>query len=87
MLEKFERICLACGEVIYSYTQQSCDTLYRIHESKHETERLRNMAAFDSALRVGPKKNYNILKINLVDVGFLKTRGIMIDDEMEIVSK
>ena len=85
MLEKFEKVCLACGEVIFSYTSQSCDTLYRIHESKHEIERLRNMTAFDDALRVGPKKDYNILKINRVDVGFLKTRGIMIDDEMEIV--
>jgi hypothetical protein len=83
MLEKFERICLACGEVIYSYTEQSCDTLFRIHESKHEIERIRNMAAFDEVLKKQPR-DYNILKITRVDAGFLKTRGILVDDEMEI---
>jgi hypothetical protein len=84
MLEKFERVCLACGEVIYSYTSSSCDTLFRIHESKHEIERIRNMAAFDEALKKQPG-DYNILKITRVDAGFLKTRGILVDDEMEVV--
>lgn len=85
MLEKFERVCLACGEVIYSYTSSSCDTLFRIHESRHEIERIRNMSAFEEALKKQPKKDYNILKITRVDVGFLKTRGILVDDEMEVV--
>jgi hypothetical protein len=84
MLERYEHVCLACGEVIYSYSPVGRDTLVRIHDMDHEKERIRNMVAFDEAFKKKPPKNYNALKVSRFDAGFLKTRGIKLDDEIEI---
>jgi hypothetical protein len=87
MLVKFAYTCHRAGcknPDFYSYSQPGLDVLIRCHEIDHAAEQRRNMQAFDEALRVGPKRNYNTLVINLTDMGFLKTRGIQVDDTMEI---
>lgn len=74
-------------EPIYSYTEMSLDSLIRIHEMEHEFERVRNIRKFDEAKRTQEKpKDYNCLKITVIDIGFLKTRGVKIDDDMELES-
>jgi hypothetical protein len=83
MLERFEQTCSECGEIIYSYSAQGRDTLVRIHNIRHDAERIEKTKHFDEQLRVRPR-NYNIFEITRVDVGFLKTRGILVEETISI---
>lgn len=51
---------------------------------EHVQETKRNMKLFDEALKKSEPKDYNKLFLNRVDFGFLKTRGITIDDDIEL---
>jgi hypothetical protein len=82
-LEKFEHECQECGEVIYSYSAQGRDTMLRLHQIQHNMDRIRKTAEFDEKRRVQPV-NHNIFKLSRIDAGFLKTRGILVDDNTEI---
>jgi hypothetical protein len=86
MLEKYSWKCpiLLCKYEATVYSQTTLDTLRRIHEKDHDDETRHNALKFDAAKLVEPPKNYNKLKITKFDAGFLKTRFIKIDSDMEI---
>lgn len=89
MLEKFTWKCPLPGcekPNEENYSEKGLEVLVRVHKLHHEIERMRHIQKFDRDMLSAPKKDYNGLKISRIDIGFLKTRGIAIDDEMELVS-
>ncbi len=93
MLEKFEWKCprAECerNPPIFSYSKDGLQALVNVHNMEHEFTRRRHIKEFDEALakaKVEKPKDYNKLPINVIDIGFLKTRGIKVDDDMELTS-
>lgn len=86
MLEKFVWRCprAGCDREIHSYTESSLDALANIHRRMHVEETIQNIRTFEEAKALAPPKDYNKLVINRTDLGFLKTRGILLDQDMEI---
>lgn len=81
----YEWNCLrpGCKKFIMAYTQQGLHLLTEEHMYQHDRED-RESRRNKAIEYTGPKKDYNILKMTLQDIGFLKTRGIKLDDQIEI---
>ena len=62
-------------EHLYQHRQEDADTEQQIAEREREARELAE------ALNLLTKKNYNCLKLTGLDLSFLKTRHIKIDDE------
>src|SRR5271166_5171950 len=70
---------------ISSYSEVGLDTLIRFHTEEHKLEEIRRVREFDEAQKKQVKKDLSKLQITVIDIGFLKTRGIAIDDDMELI--
>jgi hypothetical protein len=71
---------------ISSYSEVGLDTLIRFHTEEHKLEEIRRIREFDQAQKKQIKKDISKLQITVIDMGFLKTRNIAIDDDMELVA-
>lgn len=95
---KFEWSCprLGCKKYIVSYTERGMRLLSEEHILQHMREDRESptlgqitqkineeVKAKSDALAIVEEKDYNILKLTAVDIGFLKTRLIKIDDQIE----
>jgi hypothetical protein len=69
---------------ISSYSEPGLDTLIRFHSEEHKLQEMRRVREFDEAQKKQAKKDISKLQITVIDIGFLKTRGIAIDDDMEL---
>lgn len=74
----------SCKKFYMSYTEKGLQLLSEEHMDQHRREdrEMQNQAV--TALEyVGPRKDYDILNLTAKDIGFLKTRGIAIDKNIE----
>jgi len=74
-----------CRKFIMAYTEGGLRALTEEHISQHIREDRENQKAREAAIEyVGPTRDYDVLDLSPEDVCFLKTRGIAIDDKIEI---
>jgi hypothetical protein len=81
----FEWTCqrIGCKKFIGTYTERGLNLLVEDHMSQHQREDTER-GVMSTAMAVFVRKDYNVLRLTPVDMGFLKTRGIKIDDETEV---
>jgi hypothetical protein len=74
-----------CKKFIMAYTEGGLRALTDEHVAQHVREDRENQHIRDQAIEyIGPRRNHNILELTLADIGFLKTRGIALDDKIEL---
>ena len=73
-----------CKKFIAAYTDSGLRALSEEHMEQHLREDREAQKRAVALEYIGPKKNYDVLNLTLVDIGFLKTRGIAIDDGVEL---
>jgi hypothetical protein len=76
---------IGCKKFVMAYTETGLRALTDEHIAQHiredrEIQQARNMAIE----YIGPRRDYDVLSLSQADVCFLKTRGIAIDDKIEI---
>ena len=79
----FEWKCKRCRKEIMAWTETGLNNLVDFHMDEHhkeDRERMQQFAEVDVST-----KNYDKLKITYLDLVFLTTRHIAIDDDMEQV--
>lgn len=90
--QKFEWKCPRqhCVKEIIAYTERGMRLLAEEHIYKHireDREKAANMLEGkqeQTAMTIYEPKDYDILKLTRSDIGFLRTRGIAIDDNIVI---
>jgi hypothetical protein len=81
---KWDCTRLACKKFIAAYTESGMKMLIEEHLAQHRREDMeQGMLSASVSLFRGPR-NHNVLRVTPTDMGFLKTRGIKIDDQMEV---
>lgn len=69
-----------------SYSELALATMVRNHTTSHNLQEIRRVLEYDIAQKKAEvQKDLNKLEITVIDIGFLKTRGIAIDDDMELI--
>lgn len=89
--QKFEWKCprLGCTKEILAFTQRGMNLLAEEHIYKHMREDREKAAQPnpEAAIEVYKPKDYDTLRVTKSDIGFLRTRGIQIDDNIVIEEK
>lgn len=68
-----------------SYTETGMYKFKEEHMLQHSREDKEILQAATEAIEyASPGRNYNNLQLTLIDMGFLKTRGIALDDQVEL---
>lgn len=65
---------------LWSYSEDGLETRINFHNAKHTAERNRAIIKFDQAEKIQPPKDYNILHLTWLDVTFLLSRGVAMDE-------
>ena len=76
---------LGCKKEFMTYTEGALQSLINIHERDHANETADNIKKYEELKKILPPRNPNKLVLNPLDITFLKTRHIKIDEDMEVV--
>lgn len=79
--------CPRCGRGVFAYTEGAFKSMCDVHIAQHirDDEKERQKAqAMTTAIQVFIPKDYDRLILTPTDIGFLRTRGIKIDDQIEL---
>lgn len=82
--QPFEWTCPTCRKLVMTWTQKALRDEMEHHEYRHrkeEEELRRNSEVNETAMVVYEEKNYDILPLTVIDVGFLRTRHIKVDEQ------
>ena len=72
-----------CKREIVAWSKNGLDRLAEMHLDEHYKEHRDRIAKIETALSVKKKpEEYQKLRVNWADIGFLKTRGIAIDEDV-----
>jgi len=80
---KLEWTCprLGCKKYILAYTQNGLNLFIEEHLSQHRQEDRERGETVAAIVKFRPP-DYDTLRVTAIDIGFLKTRGIAIDDKI-----
>lgn len=73
-----------CKKFIMAYTEGGLRSLVEEHMAQHTREDRQQVQQSTAIALFRPPVDYNTLKVTSRDLGFLKTRGIKIDEKIEL---